>query len=268
MGDDFQVIPNRDEEREEKYNRNFGKRIAFAVFGLLLFSSIGAGAYFVGRQSVQGVSTEVSITPQPSLVPVDISPTPTTLITPTSLTPSSKNGSPTPSNFQKTTVLKFSSSLSGSVGSNGLVTTKSDIKLGRDSEQVYRGFVSFDLSDLPSGVAIGKATLRIYQTKVEGKPFSGMGTIKMDHLTYGDSLDQNDYATPALTSGFATIPQGTLAEWKELDVTSRVKSDLSNARSYSQYRIHFTTEKVSDASTSDYLFFDSTTNAPQLLISY
>ncbi len=270
MDDDFQVIPNKDEREEERYSRSFGKRLAFAVFGLLLFSSIGAGAYYMGKRSVQGVATEISetSTPLPSLTATAI---PTMDL---ETTPSNPSSSPkpskgiSPSTFQKTNVLKYSPLSSGSVTSDGLVLAKTDIKLGRDEAQVYRGFVSFDLSGLASGVQIGKATLRLYQTKIEGKPFAEMGAIKVDHLTYGDSLDQNDYALAALTSNFATIPQGTLSEWKEIDVTSRVKSDLSNARSFSQYRIHFTTEKSSTETTNDFLYFDASLNTPQLVISY
>lgn len=267
MDDDFQVIPNHERNEDSSHN-GFGKNLLMVLFGLVLLSSIGAGSYYFGRQSVAGVSTEITSTPEPTTVTVPMSTTPIPLTSPTSQTSPTPSSKVSPTTFQKTSVLKFSPLSSGTVTSNGLVTTKTDIKLGRDNEQVYRGFVSFDLSDLAQGVQIGKATLRLYQTKLEGKPFAEMGAIKVDHLTYGDSLDQNDYALAALTGNFATIPQGTLSEWKEIDVTTRVKSDLSNARSTSQYRIHFTTEKSDTASTGDFLYFDATANTPQLVISY
>src|SRR4030042_1973423 len=125
-----------------------------------------------------------------------------------------------------------------------------------------RGFVSFDISDIPSGATISEATLRLYQVKTEGNPYgvSVGGKLNIDHLTYGDSLDNSDYAMAALTSNFVVLTNNSVVEWKDANVKTELKDDISNARSRSQYRIHFETENVGGDSTGDFAYFESSEN--------
>ena len=158
------------------------------------------------------------------------------------------------------------------MSSNGGGNLRIDIRAGRNEFLVSRGFVSFELSSLPQGVQVQEATLRLYQTKVEGNPYGNLGSLKVDHLNFGDSLEDADYATPAILSSFATVSSKALIEWKDMNVTREVKDDLSVGRSRSEFRIHFTTEVT--GATSDFAYFESaentegTGNTPQLVVKY
>ena len=63
-------------------------------------------------------------------------------------------------------------------------------------------------------------------------------------------------------------------EWKEADVTDALKDDISNARSRSQFRIHFQTENTGGDAEGDFAYFEATENtrktgnSPQLVVKY
>ncbi len=139
---------------------------------------------------------------------------------------------------------------------------------------VTRGFVSFNLADIPEGVTITKATLRLYQTKTVGNPYGVGGNLKVDHLTYGNSLEDADYAAAALLSSFATLTNNDSVEWKDVDVTEALKNDVSENRSRSQFRIHFEIENTGGDVTGDFAYFEAaddsegTGNTPQLVVNY
>ena len=136
-----------------------------------------------------------------------------------------------------------------------------------------RGFLSFDLSSLPSGTTVKKATLRIYQKSVTGTPYTGANSLIVDHLDYGDSLEAADYDRSALSSNIGTLTQNSAIEWKDLAVTDSIKNDLSAGRTRSQFRIRFSQETDGDGS-EDIAYFESqenyfgTGNTPQLVIEY
>lgn len=275
MDNDVQILPNRDSDKKS----GFPKQIVFFAFGVLfLLTSIGIGSYYVGRRSVQGAKTENTESikiPDPSIVvTVTDTPTPTQEASSSGTLTPTKKGSPTPSVFSKTMILKSVGKIDGYITSDRAVTTTNDIRVGDNGQSALRGFVSFDLSTLPQGVKIGKATMRLYQSKVEGNPFSSHGALKIDYLTYGETLEATDYGQSALSLSFATIPQSTTEGWKEIDVTAKVKEDLTNARSLSQFRIHFTNETVGSEKKENYVSFESAENTnktgdtPQLVVSY
>jgi len=87
-------------------------------------------------------------------------------------------------------------------------------------------------------------------------------------------LDVKDYALAALSSSFATLSNSSQIGWKEVDVTEQVRDDFSNARSFSQFRLHFEKEVTGTNLDGDYVFFESsentleTGNTPQLLVKY
>lgn len=237
---------------------------------------IFALAFLLGRQS----NIASSQTPTPTQIFASASPTPTKNPTPQAsasgtLTPTKKmTGSPTPSSITKSRILTSVSSLDGFRSSNGGGNSSIDIRAGRNTNLVTRGFLTFDLTDLPQDIRIQKATVRIYQVKVVGDPYGVGGNLKIDHLTYGDSLDNADYTVAALTSSLATISQDTKIEWKEVEVTQQVKDDVANTRPQSQFRLHFTTENTGSDVAGDFAYFESgenaegTNNLPQLIIEY
>ncbi|MFV1917367.1 MAG: hypothetical protein ACC618_02735, partial [Patescibacteria group bacterium] len=100
------------------------------------------------------------------------------------------------------------------------------------------------------------------------------GSLKVDHLDYGNSLEKSDYATASLISNIATLTTNSTVEWKDATLTNEVKNDLSAGRARSQFRIHFTTELTGGDIAGDFAYFEAednsegTGNTPELIIKY
>jgi hypothetical protein len=263
-----------------KKKTNSGKIALLIISAILLIGVVAGGAYFLGIQT----GSKMAPIPTPSLsayltsAPTinDSSPTAIPTITTSSLnslTPTKKL-TPTPTVYSKALILSSLANLDGFRAGNGGGNNSQDIRVGRNSSFVTRGFLSFDLAKLPTTANISKATLKIYQFKVTGAPYNTGGSLKIDHLTYGDSLEENDYGMPALLSGFETLSNDSIIGWKEIEVTDELKDDQANARSYSQYRLHFTTEIKGGTTEGDVVSFESGENylktgyRPQLIINY
>lgn len=272
-----QVIPDQNSQPQQKSGMDTKKKILIAIAAAVFLAVLAFISYKIGTQNA---SSAPSPTPSPSLSDNLNFPTATEESTPTSspsatisVTPKiSVTPSPTP--ILKSKTLSSSADLDGFRSSNNGGNNSLEIRAGRNSNLVTRGFVSFDLSSLPSGVQIQNANLRLYQAKIIGNPYSVGGPLKVDHLTYGNSLDSADYASPALLSSFATLTENNVIEWKDADVTDEVKDDIANARSTSQFRIHFTTEVTGGDVIGDFAYFESADNSqstghtPQLVIKY
>ncbi len=141
-----------------------------------------------------------------------------------------------------------------------------------DTNNFNRGFVSFDLSTIPSGANIISATLRIFQRSVEGTPYTDLGNLIVDHVDFGDILDSTDFNITPLQANIGILSTNSTIEWKELNVTTAVKDDLSNGRIHSQFRLRFPNDTDNDQS-SDYVTFwasdySDPTYHPQLVITY
>ncbi len=271
---DAHIITAPDDESsktdsKKKSNRN---AILIVIGAIVLFVLIGGGSFIVGRQTQE--TPELSPTPS---APSSQSPTPTTTIIPTPLTSPgspSPSPSPTPTPQIKSVTLSPLAPQDGFRSSNNGGNAALDIRAGRNVNLVTRGFASFDLSDIPAGSTIEDATLRLYQTKTVGNPYGVGGNLKIDHLTYGDTLDSADYGSPALSSSFATLTNNSTVEWKDADVTDALKDDVANARAKSQYRIHFSLENTGGDVTGDFAYFEAaentsaTGNTPQLIVKY
>ena len=181
---------------------------------------------------------------------------------------------PTPTPVTTKVTLGANGSLDGFEASNGGGNTANDIRAGRNTFLNTRGFVSFDIPSTLSGKTIDKATVRIYQTSIDGSPYNLLGSLKIDHLDYGNSLENSDYGTTSLSSSFNTVTSNAAIEWKDVDVTDMVRDDLSNSRQRSQFRIHFQTEGTGGDATGDFAHFESadntvgTSNTPQLVVTY
>lgn len=251
------------------------KKILIGLGAFILVLAIGGISYLLGKQSKS--TEEPTPTPIPALTPFE---TPEPTLSPTStptvsaeLTPTT-TVTPTSTPEIKTKTISSTASLDGFRSSNGGGNAGVDIRAGRNIYLVTRGFVSFDLADIPEGATITQATLRLYQYKIIGNPYGVGGTLKVDHLNYGGSLENADYAASAILSSFATLTINSAIEWKDASVTDRVKDDLANDRKKSQFRIHFTTETTGGDATGDFAYFESaentgtTGNTPQLVVKY
>lgn len=276
-----QKVPAPEPKKEtapKKPSKDFvgGKKPLIIAIVILLFILIGGGAYSVGSRKGQR-EEEVSPTPTQE----EASPTPEE----TAGAESSPAASPTASPIQtpsptprtpptQTKIISSNASLDGFRSSNGGGNTTVDIRTGRNIYLVTRGFISFDLSGVPSGAVIEGATLRVYQVKIIGDPYGVGARVMVDHLDYGSSLESADYGASSISSSFATLTNNATIEWKDADVTDALKNDLSNGRSPSQYRIHLAIESTGGTDTGDFSYFESadnsegTGNTPQLVVKY
>ena len=269
------IIPAKDKEPASKAPSKYlsiQKKFLIIAAIILVFVVIG-GAFWFGSSRNEGESessppptTESSptATPEGEEETEDPSPSPEETNSP--------SPSPTPAPVTEEEIITATASLDGYRGSNGFGYDDLYILIGRNISVIQRGFVSFDLSSLPSGAVIENATLRMYQEKIVGNPYGVGGNLKIDHLDYGGSLGNEDYGASSISSSFATLTDNAVVEWKDADVTDRLKNDLSNSRSNSQYRIHFSSEPT--GSSSDLVYFESannsqgTGNLPQLVVKY
>lgn len=178
------------------------------------------------------------------------------------------------------------SSLSSSDGyilsnnnSTGSVDANSELQIGRSSTGVARSFLNFDLSSLPSNIVIEEATLKVYQTRTTGLPFSLNKSLIIDSYAYGNTLDSDDFnktATDVLISKqIGTINNQSNDQYKEITVTKAVQDDFLAKRSLSGFRIQFLDLSNAGGDTDgDFVYFESGNNSantgktPELLVRY
>ena len=264
--DDSQIVFPQNSEGENKSKLRFFIIILLAILGIGI---IGWVSYFLGTKSQSNTETKVQISQ---------SPTPTELISiKPSITPKStliSTPAPSPTPALKTKIFSSLAAEDGFRSSNGGGNNSLEVRAGRNANLVTRGFITFEISDIPQEAKIQSATLRLYQAKIVGNPYGAGGSMKIDHLTYGDTLDSSDYAAPALSSGFVNLTNNAAVEWKDVDVSEKVKNDVANARSASQFRIHFQTEVTGGDVIGDFAYFEAkentqgTGNTPQLVVKY
>ena len=278
---DNQVLASKSSPKDHLGN---DKRLAInfilTLIIVVLIIAVSAFSYLLGKNSNAPVVSDNSEGTDPGLgLYNEFFPESIPSLTPVATVSGSKSAKPgspslTPTPAVKSMILSADNNLNGFRSSNNGGNNLLEIRAGRNDGLVTRGFVSFDITKIPSKAKIAEATLRLYQTKIIGNPYSSGVQIKVDHLTYGDRLDAFDFALPALTSSFAILSENARLEWKEADVTDRLKDDLANARNYSQFRIHFQTENSGGGKDGDFTYFESvkntlgTGNTPQLVVKY
>lgn len=212
-------------------------------------------------------STAPTETPLPTYSPpIHVSATPTA--SPTIAPTPTPTSAPSP---QSGKTITSQLSLDGFQSSNGIGTANSEIKVGRNNSSITRGFLSFDISSVPSSV--NKATLKIYQQGTVGAPYVIGTEIKIDHLNFGSTFEASDYTTSSISSSFATISNTSAQGWKEVEVTQQIKSDKIAGRTRTQFRLHLSIEQQGGSQTGDYALFESgenflkTGNVPSLIIN-
>jgi hypothetical protein len=231
--------------------------IVLSLYAIITFISIPTNPSPTATPAPSN-DPEIYVTPAPTENP-DGRPGPTT----------SPSTSPSPTPIVKT--VTKTGGQNGSVTDSGLVTAQSSIDVGRSSTQIYRGFVGFDIAEIPAAAQISKATLRLYQRTVSGTPYSVLGNIEIDHLDYGATLTAESYnGGNVYATYFGIMASNPLTEWKSLDVTEQVKKDRAIHTS-SQFRLHFSSETKGGSDTGDIASFSNTNTvneAPQLVIEY
>ncbi len=173
-----------------------------------------------------------------------------------------------------TVVLLSQPPLDGYVPSVGQPVTKGAIRVSWGTIS-YRGFMSFDLSTIPSGASIVNAELRFYQVMIQGDPFGHPGSFVLDHVDYGSELDPLDYGAFTLAS-FELVPQNSQGVWYQIGtdpLSGWLEADLQAQRTRFQARLRFSND-IDPGSQDDYVDIEAadntlgTGNLPQLTITY
>jgi hypothetical protein len=181
----------------------------------------------------------------------------------------------------ETITVRSEEALDGYRVSDGTGSTQNEIIVGNGeipeggSELVARGFLSFDIRGIPEGAVIDMVELRFYQKEIEGDPYSKLGSMALEHVIYGDSLESSAFDLPATASallGSETSPgawyilsDSTLANW--------LAGDISAGQSRFQLRLRFEQETDADG-IEDWIAVTpgggvlGSRNAPQLTITY
>lgn len=139
-----------------------------------------------------------------------------------------------------------SSELTGSIRGDGGATSEScagvicvgdDIfSTGPESSAQYRGFLSFDLTELPAElVEIVSARIRLEVTSVQGDPFGVLGELRLERAAFDAVGPAAFEATPQATFAALTDPElGATGE----HILWAVKADLEGDVLH-QYRLNF-----------------------------
>ncbi|HHO56435.1 MAG TPA: hypothetical protein ENK21_08580 [Trueperaceae bacterium] len=167
--------------------------------------------------------------------------------------------------FYKTLISE--KSLDGFLHENGPfpATGEGYIVVGdNNSNQYFRGFLSFDISSLPNDLLkIISSELNAYQYKLEGGAYAGpdqdnLRVLDVYHLNYGTSLDNNDLDAGVIGVGQKFNSAPTIG-WKKRVVTSWTQDDFENRNTRhnkSQYRFNFV-RKTDNDNTVDVAYFRS-----------
>jgi hypothetical protein len=164
---------------------------------------------------------------------------------------------------------------------DGTGSNSTDILVGNGDlailtgELVARGFMSFDLSDIPAGATIQSVELRFYQKEILGSPYEKLGNLVLEHVYYGAILDDGAYDTPALGTAVMdreTSPQAwyvlsdpTLVDW--------LQSSMDTGLPRQQFRLQFSQETDGDGQ-EDWIAIQSgggilgSRQAPQMIITF
>lgn len=152
---------------------------------------------------------------------------------------------------------------------NDIITTS-----GTDYNDSFRGYVSFDLSEIPDGATIQSATLRVYdlQSGFTANLFTELGNLLLDHVNYESAFSDAStiYNLPALSTAATPLATSSSLGWKELSVTDMVQNDVTTNRNHSQFRLRFTNETpLSPANIFTFIATgEHATYKPELVITY
>ena len=128
-----------------------------------------------------------------------------------------------------------------------------------DPNSRSRGYLSFQLPDIPDGYFLDSTYVRINQYNCYGNNEQGIFPIwnvaggdtlfcVIDHIEYGYSLDSGDwtagdYEDPqTLQTNIGIISDNNENGYRYFEVTDYVQEDYNNSRDKSQYRIRFPLE--------------------------
>jgi hypothetical protein len=120
-----------------------------------------------------------------------------------------------------------------------------DGALTDESDPDYKALMTFDLGSLPSNaLAITDAELSLVVSEMFGTPFTGLGTLQVEHVEFS-SIGDEAFAAPALSTSQLMSTDATLGDQMGARVLADVQSDWGT-RNYSQFRLAFDTASDQD----------------------
>jgi hypothetical protein len=122
-----------------------------------------------------------------------------------------------------------------------------DVRVGGDNEQ-YKGFISFELSDLPEAAQSVSAELTFEITGLSGNPFGGLGGLVLEHASF-DVIGSEAFSAQALDELGMIANAGGTGTIVSADVAAAFMADRSE-RAMTQYRFRFQDDTDGD-NTSD-----------------
>ena len=185
-----------------------------------------------------------------------------------------------PTSPATTTTLLSNGALDGFAGSNGTAFAIPSPPVTGDGDAVlpgvgFRQFFSFDLSSVPNNATIESANLQLYQARVDGTPYAGLGTVIVDRVDLGAGLDAADYSGGTLTTNIGTLSSTTTIEYKNLDVTNAVRADKTSNKPRAEFRIRWSIADSNNNGLTDRALFTDAEDScctvsrpPQLVVTY
>jgi hypothetical protein len=127
----------------------------------------------------------------------------------------------------------------------------------RDGSGTYvqRSFCTIGLGASLQDKLILDARLEMYQRGDDtGSPFEELGSVLVEHVSYGESLDLDDYDATPLQPTVGVLSSDRGAGYRSVDVTKAILDDLVNGRSTAQFRLRFANEApAGEGGTAAYL---------------
>jgi hypothetical protein len=122
-----------------------------------------------------------------------------------------------------------------------------DVRVGNANAQ-YKGFISFELAELPEEAQSVSAELTLEITGMSGNPFGGLGGLVLEHASF-DVIGAEAFSAQALDEMGLIANAGGTGTIVSADVASAFMADHSG-RAMTQYRLSFEDNTDGD-NTSD-----------------
>jgi hypothetical protein len=158
----------------------------------------------------------------------------------------------TPSSTSKTITLPLVAAESGTVTSIGLVNPSALTVGDNAANEGVEGFLSFDMSGLPSNAVIQSATLKLLTGdrggQIFGSPFTSLGCLRAFVQHFG-TLDASDFVGPGATGAFGSWcnEENLSVEFAGSSLVAALHAELGNARF--RFRLQFR-DMLSDGNSS------------------
>ena len=133
----------------------------------------------------------------------------------------------------------------------------------------WRGILTFNIAQIPSGATIVEAELVAVQFQVNGQPYFNLGSVFVDHIEMGPTMQGSAY--DGLTvGGAAGMNVGTLSSngtigTKNLDVTGVVQRDVDAGTGMTQLRLRFQVANSGDDEIDNVFFAGPESNDNAIL---